>query len=357
MKAINNIEFLFADGAAADNVAILHRLAKIGADIMANALIPGVNAITVLDKAEQDIRSIIPTNITQNIYSLSQVIQKNLKQNKVANNNTENNDVIPTGFTELDRILCGGFRNGELIIISGYPAQGKTTLILNILRKIAVEFHLTAALFSLDMSAKQITIPMLAAQAHIDIAKLGAFLTGYDWSVLTENELKDVQFALDQFDDAPLFIDDTPGLSLSELRVKARRLKSVDDIRIIVVDFLQYITFPKSSNLVEKKIEMLYELRLLAKELNIPIVVVSGMRKERKQSQNADPTPVFDHSTEYAADTVLLVHRPDYYNHPMSPGKQEILIAKHRNGPTGGIEVQLIREQMRIDPLYDITPF
>jgi replicative DNA helicase len=242
---------------------------------------------------------------------------------------------IPTGFADLDR-LTHGLHPGQLVVIAARPAIGKSTLALDFARSAAMS-KLTTVLFSLEMSAQEVTMRFLSAQARVGLQKLrtGA-VEDSDWIRIAEK--------IAELQDAPLFIDDSPNMSLPEIRAKCRRLKQRNDLKLIIVDYLQLMT---SGRRVESRQQEVSEfsrtLKLLAKELGVPVVALSQLN--RGPEQRADRRPLLSDlresgAIEQDADLVILLHREDAYDRE-SPraGEADLIVAKHRNGPTDTVTV------------------
>lgn len=250
---------------------------------------------------------------------------------------------IPT-FEALDRYLSG-LHNSDLIICAARPGMGKTAFCLNIAQRAAMKSDIPVAIFSLEMSKDQLTQRLLAAEAMVDQSKLrSGFLTAEDWQRVT--------LAAGKLAEAPIYIDDTPGISVMEVRAKSRRLKAEKGLGLLIVDYLQLMqSHRRVENRQQEISEISRSLKSLARELDVPVLALSQL--SRAVEQTHDKRPALSHlresgSLEQDADVVLFIHRPDYYD-PDSEmrGIAEIIIAKHRHGPTGSVELAFAAEYTR----------
>ena len=243
---------------------------------------------------------------------------------------------VPTGFAELDH-LTGGLHPGQMVILAARPGVGKSTMALDLARSASMRHGLTSAFFSLEMSQLEITMRLLSAEATVPLAHLrSGRMSDDDWDRISTR--------MNQVSEAPLFIDDSPNLSLLEIRSKARRLKQQDDLQLLIIDYIQLMTSGRrfESRQVEVS-EISRQIKLLAKELEIPVVALSQLN--RGPEQRADRRPMLSDlresgSLEQDADLVILLNRPDLHNlHSDRVGEADFEVAKHRNGPTKTITV------------------
>ncbi|HRY30960.1 MAG TPA: replicative DNA helicase [Candidatus Paceibacterota bacterium] len=245
---------------------------------------------------------------------------------------------VPTGFKCLDTKLAG-FQKSDLVILAARPSMGKTSLALDIARHAAVEYKVPTLIFSLEMSAQQLIDRMLAAQAQVDAWKLR---TG---KLTNEEDFNRIRDSLDVLSNAPIFVDDKPGNNALSMRSTARRLKSEKELGLIIVDYLQLMTptnLKSSENMVQQVTEISRSLKSLARELDIPVIALSQL--SRAVEQRGGKPRLSDlrdsGSIEQDADVVMFIHRDDkYHENSDKPNIAEILIEKHRNGPTGRVEL------------------
>jgi replicative DNA helicase len=249
---------------------------------------------------------------------------------------------IPTGFAELDR-MTAGFQRNDLIIVGARPSVGKTAFALNIAQNVAVKSGENVAIFSLEMGAEQLVMRMLCAEGNIDAQRLRTgSLTDEDWGKLT--------MAMGSLSDAGIFIDDTPGVRISDLQAKCRRLKQEHGLGMILIDYLQLIlgSGRGGENRQQEVSEISRSLKQLARELQVPVIALSQLSRGVEQRQ--DKRPMMSDiresgSIEQDADIVAFLYRDDYYDKE-SENKNiiEIIIAKQRNGPTGTVSLAFVKE-------------
>jgi len=238
---------------------------------------------------------------------------------------------IPTGFKAFDK-LTAGLQPSDLIIIAGRPAMGKTTLAMNIAEHAAIKHDVPVAIFSMEMSSLQLVMRLFSSLGQIDQTKLRTGnLDDLDWPKLTS--------AMNLLHKSKIFIDETPSLSPSELRARARRLKREHDIGLIVVDYIQLMAVPGTTeNRATEIAEISRSLKAIAKELNVPVVALSQLNRALEQRPNKRPVMADlreSGSIEQDADLIVFIYRDEVYNQETpEKGKAEIIIGKHRNGPT-----------------------
>jgi len=259
---------------------------------------------------------------------------------------------VTSGFPEIDA-LTGGFQKSDLIIIAGRPGMGKTAFALSIARNAAVRDQVPVAIFSLEMSLEQIALRLISMEANVD---MHALRTGR----LSADQWQRIAGFVGRISEAPIFIDDTPALSTLELRAKARRLKAEHNIGLIIVDYLQLMQPPKAESR-EREISMISRaLKSLAKELEIPVIALSQLR--RAVEERGDKRPFLSDlresgSLEQDADVVIFVHRPEYYGITVyedgtpTEGTAEIIISKQRNGPLGTIRLSFLKHSTKFAQL------
>ena len=246
---------------------------------------------------------------------------------------------VPTGFKELDNKLAG-FQKSDLIILAARPSMGKTSLALDIARKTAINHKIPVGIFSLEMSSQQLVDRMLSAESQVDSWKIR---TGQNLSI--ENDFGRIRDAMDKLSKAPIYIDDQPGNNILKMRAIARRLKSEKGLGLIIVDYLQLMvptTSRHSDNVVQQVTEISRSLKNLARELDVPVIALSQL--SRAVEQRGGKPRLSDlrdsGSIEQDADVVMFIHREDKYNENSDKkGIAEIMIEKHRNGPTGVAEL------------------
>jgi replicative DNA helicase len=257
---------------------------------------------------------------------------------------------VPTGFIDLDKIT-GGLQRSDLVLLAARPSVGKTSLALCLAANAAVRFHMTTAIFSLEMSNAQIAARLLSMESGIDSARLRQ-------GQLNQPELRKLHHALTVLADAPIFLDDTPAIPITQLRLKAERLHLETHLDLIIVDYLQLVTAGKGENRVNEISEISRSLKRLARDLNVPVVALSQL--SRAVESRSPHIPMLSDlresgSLEQDADVVLFIYREDVYNKETEKkGIAEIHIAKHRNGPTGVVNLLF---QERTTKFVDLEPF
>jgi replicative DNA helicase len=338
--------------------SMLRRLMLICSTAIARAGDQGENALTVLDETEGKLLEVSENGLTQGFQSLDQIVQNSF--GSIDNLYKQSREVtgLATGFTELDR-LTSGLQKGELIIIAARPSMGKTALAINIAQHAAVNGKATVAVFSLEMSKESLLRRMLASQAWVDQRKLQ---TGF---IAREDQVK-LESALEQLIESRMFIDDTAGISLAEMRAKARRLKqNHGGLDLVVVDYLQLMsaTVPSSGrknyeNRTQEVSAISRGLKALSKELHVPVVALSQLSRASER-RGDDKRPMLSDlresgSIEQDADVVAFIHRESYYNRTEEMtneerAKSEIILAKQRNGPTDTVHLNFISRFTRFD--------
>jgi len=317
--------------------AILRNLINISTEIAAKCYEAKENAAGMLDEAESAIFSISGQRLRPGFLSMEELLKGSFETIQQLYDQGRHITGVESGFVDLDK-LTAGFQPGELIIVAGRPSMGKTALGLNISQHCALKQGIPAGFFSLEMSSDEIVRRMLCAEARVDSHKLR---TGYlgeaDWPKLTT--------AAGALSGAPVYIDDSPGLSVLEMRAKSRRLKAERNVGILFVDYIQLLR--GLPNAESRQVEMTLisrSLKELAKELRVPVIAVSQLSRAVEQ-RGGERRPILSDlresgALEQDADMVIFVYRPEFYQRtPDNEGKGELIIAKQRNGPTDTVHV------------------
>lgn len=295
-----------------------------------------MDAGEILDYAEAEIFGIAQKRQKNDYAKIQDVLLENLKIIDEASKNKGKIVGIPTGFRELDE-RTSGLQRSDLIIVAARPAMGKTAFALNIAQQSAIKAGSSVIIFSLEMSREQLGQRLLAMQARVEMQKLKqGDLDRTDW--------ERISMAADDLNGTKIVIDDTPGISLMEMRNKCRRLKADQGLDLIVVDYLQLMRFDGKADSRQQEISSISRnLKLLAREMDCPVIVLSQL--SRAPEQRPDKRPILSDlresgSIEQDADIVIFLYRDDYYNEETeTPGVCEINIAKQRSGPTGKLEL------------------
>jgi replicative DNA helicase len=303
----------------------------------------------ILDLAEQSIFEIAERNIDQNFSPLNEVVKESFKKLETTSHKGDNITGIPTGFTDFDN-LTSGLQPSDFIIIAGRPSMGKTALALNIAYNAALEDKAGVAIFSLEMSGLQLGIRLLGLDAMIDASRLRrGSLQDDEWLRLTDSA--------NRLSELPIYVDDSSGLSALEMKAKARRLKKKYDISLVVIDYLQLM---QSRKLVESRQQEISDisrsLKALAKDLNIPVVAVSQLNRKVEDRPNKRPILADlreSGALEQDADLILFIYREELYNRTEeNRGKAEVIVAKHRNGPTDKINLTFREKYTKFENYY-----
>lgn len=296
---------------------------------------------TILSEAEKKIMEVSSRKNTGTFHNIKDVLVRTYDQIEEMHNRVGEITGLATGFIELDKITAG-FQKNDLIIVGARPSMGKTAFALNIAQNVATKTGENVAIFSLEMGAEQLVMRMLCAEGNIDAQRLRTgSLTDEDWGKLT--------MAMGSLSNAGIFIDDTPGVRIQDIRSKCRRLKQEHGIGMVIIDYLQLILGSgRSDNRQQEVSEISRGLKQLARELEIPIIALSQLSRGVEQRQ--DKRPMMSDiresgSIEQDADIVAFLYREDYYNKEAeNKNIIEIIIAKQRNGPTGTVSLAFIKE-------------
>jgi len=308
---------------------------------------PGNDTEDILDSAEQYIFEIAERNIDQHFLQLGEVVKNSFK--KIETTTGSNITGISTGFTDFDN-LTSGLQPSDFIIIAGRPSMGKTALALNIALNAALVDKLGVAIFSLEMSSLQLGIRLLGSDAMIDAWKLrkGA-LQDDDYLRLTDSA--------NRLSELPIYIDDSSGLSSLEIKAKARRLKKKHNISLVIIDYLQLMQSKKAVESRQLEIsDISRSLKALAKDLDIPVLAVSQLNRKVEDRPNKRPMLADlreSGAIEQDADLILFIYREELYNRTEeNKGKAELNVAKHRNGPTGLVNLTFREKYTKFQNYY-----
>ena len=316
--------------------AILRRLVEAGTRIVQMGYAGDGDIDQVVDRAQAEVYDVTDRRTSEDYLPLSGLMQGTLEELEAIEGRGGAMAGVPTGFQGLDQ-LTNGLHPGQLVVLAARPAIGKSTAGLDFARSASIKHGLTSAIFSLEMSRNEIVTRLLSAEAQIPLHNMRA-------GKMSESEWNRLVAKMGSVNDAPMFIDDSPNLTMMEIRAKCRRLRQRHDLKLVVIDYLQLMTSGKrvESRQVEVS-EFSRHLKLLAKELEVPVVAISQLN--RSAEQRTDKKPMLSDlresgSIEQDADMVILLHREDFYERE-SPraGEADFIVAKHRNGPTSTITV------------------
>jgi replicative DNA helicase len=308
----------------------------------------------LLDQAEKEIFAITGEHVKTEIVPTKELVMEAIEQIEKLYENRGSVTGLPTGFIELDR-MTSGLHAAEMIVIAARPSMGKTAFAMNIAEHVAMDIGKAVAVFSLEMSSQQLVQRILCSRAKVDLQRVrNGFLSERDFPNLTA--------AASQVAAAKMFIDDTPGLTITELRAKARRLKSQQDIQLIVIDYLQLLRSMSRRAQDNRQLEISEisaGIKALAKELNLPIIVIAQLNRQPDTRAKEGGRPRLSDlresgSIEQDADLVGLLVRPEYYEtddeaKQERAGEAELIIAKQRNGPTGDVPLTFLKQYTRFE--------
>lgn len=326
---------------------ILRNVINVTTEIAAEAYEFTEDVDQLLDRAEQKIFDISQHKIQPIFVNIDRLIKDTIKHIETLYSRKELITGLPTGFIDFDQ-KTAGLQPSDLIIIAGRPSMGKTAFCLNISQYVATEIKQPVAIFSLEMSKEQLAIRMLCSQGRIDGSKLRTgYLSKSDWDKLT--------YAAGVLSDSPIFIDDSPGLTVLDIRARARRLQSEHGLSLIIIDYLQLIgnRYGRSENRQQEISEITRSLKGLAKELNVPVIALSQLSRAVEQRQ--DRRPQLSDLRESGAieqdgDVIAFLYRDEVYNkNSQDVGTAELIISKQRNGPIGTVKLTFLKEFTHFD--------
>ena len=348
---------------------LMRRLMEISHTIADECRSNAKEASDLLDEAENSIFQISQGRLGDGFMHVGDILPETFEQIEEFHKSGGGITGLATGYTDMDN-LTAGLHPGDFVVVAGRPSMGKTALGLNMLENIAVDYKQAAAMFSLEMSKSSIAMRLLCSRARINAHKMRTGrLKDSDWPRLSD--------AVGPLSESKIFIDDTPNIGILELRSKARRLKAKEDIKLLVVDYLQMMQGPKAADNRQQEIAVISRsLKGIAKELEIPVIGISQlsrgveMRGGDRRPQLADLRE--SGAIEQDADLVMFVYRPEFYNIELdkdgipTENMAEIIVAKQRNGPTGTIKLTFLKDFIRFEnrteiyaPMEEIpeTPF
>lgn len=318
--------------------AVLRRLVAAGTKITQMGYAADGDVDEIVNSAQAEIYAVTEQRTSEDYLPLGDIMEGALDEIEAIGSRSGQMSGVPTGFTDLDS-LTNGLHPGQMIVIAARPAMGKSTLALDFARACSIKANLPSVIFSLEMGRNEIAMRLLSAEARVALHHMrSGTMTDDDWTRLARR-MPDVSAA-------PLYIDDSPNLSMMEIRAKCRRLKQRNDLSLVVIDYLQLMQSGGSRRPESRQQEvsdMSRNLKLLAKELEVPVIALSQLN--RGPEQRTDKKPMVSDlresgSIEQDADMVILLHREDAYEKE-SPraGEADLIVAKHRNGPTATITV------------------
>ena len=333
--------------------AIMRRLIEAGTKIAQLGYANETEVDALVDQAQAEIYAVTDGNAKEDYVSFSEALEATMREIDANSNRPDGVYGVPTDFIELDE-LTGGLHGGQMIVIAARPGVGKSTLALDIARSAAIHHHMATVFFSLEMSRTELAMRILSAEGKISMGRLKkGDLDTEGWTNLATLQ--------GRIDSAPLFIDDSPNMTLMEIRAKCRRLKQRNNLKLVVLDYLQLMSSGKKVESRQQEVsEFSRSLKLLAKELDVPVIALSQLN--RGSEQRTDKRPMVSDlresgSIEQDADMVILLHREDMYN-PDSDrvGEADMIIAKHRGGPTRTIPLAFSGKYSRFNNMANEAP-
>ncbi|MGC3946967.1 MAG: replicative DNA helicase [Chryseolinea sp.] len=325
-------------------MSIKRDLIQVASQIHSDAYEDTTDVFELLDKTEQSVFQISDSNLRKNYDSMRNLMTRAIQELQQLKEHKDGLTGVPSGFTALDR-MTSGWQRSDLVIIAARPGMGKTAFVVSALRNAAVEFKHAVAIFSLEMASIQLVNRMISAEAELEGEKIKkGQLADHEWTQLVHKT--------NRLSSAPIFIDDTPALSVLELRAKCRRLKAEHNIQIIVIDYLQLMRGDQGGNREQEIASISRALKGIAKELNVPVLALSQLSRG-VETRGGDKRPQLSDlresgSIEQDADIVMFLYRPEYYKITVdedgmpTQGTGEVIIAKHRNGSVGSVKLKFI---------------
>ena len=338
---------------------VQRELTRAATEIQKKAYDESMDVTDLIDLAEGEIFKVSEGHVKRDVQKSKDILTKTLQAIEEASKREGGFSGVPSGFTHLDRLTLG-WQPSDLIIIAARPSMGKTAFVLSLARNVAVDYEKGVAFFSLEMSAEQLMMRLIVGESGLDSRDVRN-------GQLTPEQWKHLEASIKPLAGAPLFIDDTPALSIYEFRSKARRLKTQYDIQLIIIDYLQLMTASVDTRgNREQEVAMISRsLKAIAKELNIPIIALSQLNRS-VESRGGDKRPQLSDlresgAIEQDADLVAFIHRPEYYGLNVdeagnsTQGMAEIIVAKHRNGAVDTIKLRFRKEQAKFLDYDDIS--
>jgi replicative DNA helicase len=331
--------------------ALLRRLIDVGSQLVQAAYEGRHDVPTLLDEAEQRVFEVSNARGTQEVVRIKELMWLAMERIEARDRGDESVRGVPSGFTDLDE-KTNGFQRSDLIIVAARPSMGKTSFCLNVAANAALEHKVPVAVFSLEMSRDQLVERLLAAEAFVDLHRLRS-------GGLRADDYPKLSRAAGLLGTAPIWIDDTPALTLLELRSKARRLKAEHDVGLFVVDYLQLIRGSTRAESRQEEISYISRsLKALARELETPVIALSQLSRAPEQ-RGGDRRPMLSDlrdsgAIEQDADLVVFIYRAEMYQGIVErdegeEGLAEVIVAKHRNGPTGTIKLAFLKQHTRFE--------
>ncbi len=332
--------------------ALLRRLIEASSGIIRDAYDQGARDVEeILDQAEARIFQVAQSHDREGFVWIKEILWPTFEHIERLQENAGGITGVATGFPDLDRMTTG-LQKGDLIIVAARPSMGKTSWVMNVAQTAAIEHNVPVAIFSLEMSKEQLVQRLLCSEGRVDAQKLRR-------GRLSPEEYQRLAAAAGHLNTAPLWIDDSPGATVLEMRAKARRLKAETDLGLLVIDYMQLMSGGgRSESRVQEVSQISRSLKALAREIDVPVVALSQL--SRAPEQRNDRRPQLSDlresgSIEQDADLVMFLYRPEYYFGPVDKdgnsleGQAELIVSKQRNGPTGSVSLFFHKAYTRFD--------
>ena len=333
--------------------ALLRRLVEAGTRIVQMGYAGEGEVTELVNHAQAEIYSVTGSTESEDYVPLTEAVTAAIDEIEAAKHTDGKFTGVPTGFADLDE-LTNGFHPGQMIIVAARPAMGKSTLALDFARAAAIGSDLPSIFFSLEMGKSEIAMRLLSAEASVPLQMMRkGTVDSRDWTTIAATR--------GRINDAPLYIDDSPNMTLVEIRAKCRRLKQRVGLKMVIIDYLQLMTSGKRVESRQQEVsEFSRALKLLAKELQVPVIALSQLN--RGPEQRADKMPALSDlresgSIEQDADLVMFIYRDEYYNDESDQqGIAEVHLAKHRNGPTDTVKLSFLKRYAKFADLAPSAP-
>ncbi|MEN9699037.1 MAG: replicative helicase [Bacteroidota bacterium] len=338
---------------------IKRELIRVSTNIISHSYDDTHDVFDLLNEAESDLFAIAENNMSKQVGSMQHIVGEAIQEIETASKNADGVSGIPTGFHDLDKVTSG-WQRSDMIVLAARPGMGKTAFVLSMARNTAVDYNMGVAIFSLEMSSVQLVKRLIASETRLSAEKLRK-------GDLKEHEFQQLHTRIGPLAGAPIFIDDTPGISIFDFRAKCRRLKAQHNIDLIIIDYLQLMSAKdgKGGGNREQEISTISRsIKEIAKELNVPIIALSQLSRS-VETRGGDKRPMLSDlresgAIEQDADIVSFIYRPEYYDiiqdadGNSTQGIGEIIIAKHRNGALKNVRLRFVPEFARFENLDEM---
>ncbi len=333
--------------------ALLRRLIEVSTTVVTEAFEGRITASDLLDEAESKIFQVSQQRSQQSFTRIKELLWPTMERIEALQRGGKTITGVASGFNDLDE-LTSGFQPADLVIVAARPSMGKTAFTLNLAQHAAIEHNIPIAFFSLEMSKESLVQRMLTSEARIDAQRLRK-------GMLRDDDFPRLARAAGILSSAPVWIDDTPGITLLEMRSKARRLKADAGVGLVVVDYLQLMSGPINSESRQQEVSQISRgLKALATELSVPVVALSQLSRAPEQRTGDNKRPQLSDlresgAIEQDADLIMFLFRQEYYDGPVDKdgnsleGKAEVIVAKQRNGPTGMVNLHFQKQYTRFE--------